>query len=91
MLVMPTLPTIRSGASQEACKAKGRASQEQSKGEERDGRGEILRGTEIFWITSLLIAHSSPESVETFLGVSLGSKTHGGRAAPALIDAPLVS
>ena len=34
--------------------SKGRASQEQSKGEERDGREEILRGTEIFRITSSL-------------------------------------
>ena len=57
-----------------------------TKREERDGREEILRGTEIFLITS-----SPPESVETFLCVSLGSKTQGGRAAPALIDAPLVS
>ena len=67
-------------------KQRGRASQEQSKGEERDGRGRYWE--ELKYFGSHL---PSPESVETFLCVSLGSKTHGGRAAPALIDAPLVS
>ena len=81
-----------SGQGQVRRRAKQRGGQVRSKAKGRKGMGGRRYWEELkYFGLHLLITSSPPESVETFLCVSLGSKTQGGRAAPALIDAPLVS